>query len=295
MNAPTHERDGFTIGLDPYAPRLNRAMDYIDAHLGDALTLEHVARVAAFSEGHFHRIFKAWTHETLSNFIQRRRLEAAAVRLRHNRWDSITQVAQGSGFSSPETFARAFRRRFGMAASSWRKLDWARLGDAQYPDLSRFSSANVVARRFPQYEHIYWRLHGDYRATASPAWQRFLTWLPSVGLDGTALVGTGLDDPSITPPELCRYDTCALLTQAVDWSTIRASRKVSPAGWYACMPFSGTRNEVGAAWHWLLAHWLPTSGFSLGAGPFLEWFAPGGPPLQVNGIIHAELRMPIQP
>jgi len=289
-------RSGFSgLAQDPYGPRLNRAMDYIDAHLADELALDVVARVAAFSDGHFHRLFKMWTRETLSHFIQRRRLEAAALRLRHNRWDSVTQIAQGSGFASPETFARAFRRQFGMSATDWRKFDWVAEADARLQDTPRFSDAQVSVRKCPDQELLYWRMHGRYEETATLAWQRFLAWLPTLNLGELPLIGIGVDDPSITPDERCRYDTCAVLPASVDWFSARASRKTSPGGWYACMSFRGDRSQIGAAWHWMKSRWLPGSGFSLGASPFLECYAAGASPLPEDGLVEAELRMPVRP
>jgi AraC family transcriptional regulator len=61
-----------------YLARVNRAMDHIEAHLGDDPSLAEIARVAAFSPFHFHRIFGALMGETLTQFIARLRLERAA-------------------------------------------------------------------------------------------------------------------------------------------------------------------------------------------------------------------------
>ena len=54
-------------------PVLN-ALAYIEQHLTDAITPDDVAKEAAFSKFHFHRIFKAITGETLSNYILSRLL-----------------------------------------------------------------------------------------------------------------------------------------------------------------------------------------------------------------------------
>ncbi|WP_341677482.1 helix-turn-helix domain-containing protein [Niveibacterium sp. SC-1] len=289
-------RSGYSgVAQDPYGPRLNRAMDYVDAHLADELGLSVVAGVAAFSEGHFHRLFKMWTRETLNQFIQRRRLETAALRLRHNRWESVTQVAQGVGFATPETFARAFRRQFGMSATDWRKFDWVAAEDAFLQDAPMFSEAQVSVRKCPDLELRYWRMHGRYEETATLAWQRFTAWLPTLGLGELALIGTGVDDPSITPDERCRYDTCVVVPPGADAFSARASRKTAQGGWYACMGFRGERSQIRAAWHWLKSRWLPASGFSLGTSPFLECYVPGATPLTDDGLIEAELRMPIRP
>jgi len=66
-NAPmsSHRRE--------YERRVNRVVDYVQAHLADELTLERLAAVAAFSPFHFHRVFVGITGETLSDFIRRAR------------------------------------------------------------------------------------------------------------------------------------------------------------------------------------------------------------------------------
>ena len=67
------------ITKDEYTARINRVLDYIEANIDTALSLETLAGVAHFSPFHFHRIFKAMTGETLNRFIQRIRVEKAAM------------------------------------------------------------------------------------------------------------------------------------------------------------------------------------------------------------------------
>jgi len=103
-----------------YERRVNRVMDYVQAHLADELTLEKLAAVAAFSPFHFHRVFAAITGETLSDFIRRIRLERAASALGLLHDTSVLEIALRYGFSSAATFARAFKAHFGMSATEWR-------------------------------------------------------------------------------------------------------------------------------------------------------------------------------
>lgn len=103
-----------------YTARINRVTDHIERHLDRELTLEELAGVAHFSPFHFHRIFSAMTGETLGRFILRLRLEKAAALLIYNRSTPVTVIALDCGFSSPATFARAFRKQFGASASEWR-------------------------------------------------------------------------------------------------------------------------------------------------------------------------------
>lgn len=103
-----------------YRSRINRVMDYIETHLAEDLSLATLARVAGFSQFHFHRIFSAMVGETLNQFIGRVRVEKAAAQLLVNPSKSITEIAFDCGFSGSASFARAFRDAFHMSASQWR-------------------------------------------------------------------------------------------------------------------------------------------------------------------------------
>ena len=109
-----------------YIARINRVIDHIEAHLDEPLRLETLAGVAHFSPYHFHRVFHAMVGETLNRFIQRVRCERAALKLVGNPSQSIGAIALDCGFSSSQSFARAFREQFGMSASAWREACLAR-------------------------------------------------------------------------------------------------------------------------------------------------------------------------
>jgi AraC-like DNA-binding protein len=81
-----------------YQKRVNRVLDHIQEHLADELTLADLARVAAFSPFHFHRVFTAITGETLFGFIQRVRIERAAGALSSHPDQSVLAVALDYGF-----------------------------------------------------------------------------------------------------------------------------------------------------------------------------------------------------
>ena len=76
--------------------------------------------MAHFSAFHFHRLFRAWTGETLGDYLRRRRVETGALRLATQPRSTVLEVALAVGFGSGEAFARAFRQRFGATPSAWR-------------------------------------------------------------------------------------------------------------------------------------------------------------------------------
>src|ERR1700693_168525 len=103
-----------------YAQRINRVIDYLRGNLDRQVKLEELAKVACFSEFHFHRIFGAISGETLNNFTNRLRLEKAARLLRYSD-QNLTDIALECGFSSSATFSRAFRSGYDTSPSQFRK------------------------------------------------------------------------------------------------------------------------------------------------------------------------------
>ena len=61
-----------------YKARINKTLDYIEAHLDNQFTLDVLAAVSNFSKFHFHRIFLGVIGETPFQFINRIRLQRAA-------------------------------------------------------------------------------------------------------------------------------------------------------------------------------------------------------------------------
>lgn len=105
-----------------YAERMHRVLAHIDEHIDQPLDLPRLAQVAHFSTFHFHRLFAAWMGQTLGDYLRRRRLEVAAMRMSAQPRLPVLTVALSVGWGSGEAFARAFKTRFGCSPSQWRAL-----------------------------------------------------------------------------------------------------------------------------------------------------------------------------
>src|SRR5271170_1149814 len=101
---------------------------YATGHLDEDVSLRALAGQAGLSAFHLHRVFSAAAGETPKQFTLRLRLGRAAAMLLTTE-DSVLNVALSCGFQSHEAFCRAFRRRFGMAPSAYRKRGFAGGGD----------------------------------------------------------------------------------------------------------------------------------------------------------------------
>ncbi|MDQ0172719.1 AraC family transcriptional regulator [Paenibacillus tundrae] len=99
--------------------RLNEALNYVEENLLYTVDMKEVARIACCSEYHFTRMFSFLSGVTFSEYIRRRRLTLAAMELGRN--DSkIIDLALKYGYTSPDSFTRAFQSMHGVTPSEVR-------------------------------------------------------------------------------------------------------------------------------------------------------------------------------
>ncbi len=105
--------------LDMTARQLRLATDYIEAHLGDELSLDSIAAVPAMSPFRFARAFKKTTGHSPRQYVIARRVERAKELLSSST-DSVAQVAHLVGFSTQSHFTSVFRQRCGVTPKRYR-------------------------------------------------------------------------------------------------------------------------------------------------------------------------------
>jgi AraC-like DNA-binding protein len=97
-----------------------RARDTIDRRYAEPLDIPALARIAAVSEAHFIRTFRATFGETPHRYLQRRRIERAMALLRDTDVP-VTDVCLQVGFGSLGTFSRTFQSLVGQSPSAYRR------------------------------------------------------------------------------------------------------------------------------------------------------------------------------
>jgi AraC-like DNA-binding protein len=99
---------------------LSRVIEFMEANVGSDMTLGCIAKLVDLSPRHLRRLFLAATGVAPSEMFTNIRLERAAHDLRHSR-KSITEISLDCGFSQPQHLATAFRRKFGVTPTAFRR------------------------------------------------------------------------------------------------------------------------------------------------------------------------------
>jgi len=103
---------------------VRRMQEFIEAHLGEQVTLADLARAARYSMYHSARMFKEMTGRTPFEYLRMRRLSAAAVELSKEQ-RRVVDVAFDFVFDSHEGFTRAFTRQFTVPPSRLQEVAWS--------------------------------------------------------------------------------------------------------------------------------------------------------------------------
>lgn len=273
-----------------YKKRVCQAMNFISQNLDRDLTLEEIARSASFSMFHFHRLFKAVVGETIAEFTRRLRLEKAANQLTSDQRLDITTIATNCGFSSSQSFAKAFRQHFGTTPSDYQKSkightlskgDNALSLQATYSPDTAFTSSVISEGRntmkaevkdLPEYNVAYVRKMGPYgKETCEVAFGELMQWAGPRGHVGSGvMLGLYWDNPEITPPVKCRTDACVEVPPGTVPEGSIAIQTVS-SGPYAVCHFEIKADSFQKAWEDAFA-WVIGGGYECDDKPCYEHY-----------------------
>lgn len=272
-----------------YAARIQLAIDYIEAHLTEALSLAEVAHQAAFSSWHFQRLFSALTGEPLKTYIRKRRLSAAAFELQQSQ-QRILAIACKYRFESQAAFTRAFQAQFGCPPGKFRlqprRLPAPLVISADYlnhlsggfnmePEIVNLEALHVVglSNRF-----ISILAPDANNFEVIPAlWDRFNARKSEIqGARPGVAVGLCLceDDPSETENtgELS-YLAGSVISAEPSEPLPEGMRLISiAAGPYARFTHHGELTKLQHTMSYIHLTWSPRSGYQLDQRPEIEWY-----------------------
>ena len=229
----------------PALTRIIPALVHIQAHLDQKLSLDVLAGHVGLSKYHFHDLFQDATGETPKSYVDRLRLEWAALQLRIRR-APVVDVALGCGYRNHETFSRAFRGRFMMSPREWRKQWCRRTPDTRRARFQRtpdeaprggLSPTRIV--RLSRLTVAFLRHLGPYERVPPNNFARLTAWALRRGGGTPLLLGIARDAPGITPAAKIRFDCCVQVP-----TTFEADGEIgcqrTPGGEYAITEYVGS-------------------------------------------------------
>ena len=161
-----------------WVDRMNSVIEYLEANPTEPVNTDTISRLMACPYAVFARSFAPISGLTLTEYVRRRRLSAAACELQSTDL-RVLDVAVKYGYDSADAFAAAFKRMHGITPQDARKAD----APLQfYPRLTfTLMVAGVQALRYRAVERAAFQVLGIRRTTP----QGGGTWA-LVKADGTA-------------------------------------------------------------------------------------------------------------
>jgi len=102
-----------------HEPGMQQALDFIDANLGERLTLMTIAGELRLSPHHFAHVFKRLIGVAPHKYIMQRRLERARQLLVHTDLPLVA-IAMELGYASQSHFSEQFHREVGVTPLTYR-------------------------------------------------------------------------------------------------------------------------------------------------------------------------------
>jgi transcriptional regulator GlxA family with amidase domain len=99
--------------VGPQNVPVQRAIDFIQAHYADKITLDDLALIAALSPYHFQRVFQKHTGLSPHEYLTQVRIKHSQHHLLHGM--PLVDVALAVGFGDQSHFTRCFERVMGLS------------------------------------------------------------------------------------------------------------------------------------------------------------------------------------
>lgn len=263
----------------------DKALWYIESHLGQELSLDEIAGVAAVSRFHLVRAFAAATGLPVMRYVRARRLSEAAKTLARGAPD-ILAVALEAEYASHEAFTRAFRDQFGLPPEAVRargRIDHLSLQEAVIMDSTLADT--LIPPRFVTGAPLLIAGLGERYTCDSAAgipglWQRFNAH------DGTipGQVGPVAYGVCYNSDDAGNFDYIAGI-EVSDFQDLPApfARIRLPEQRYAVFThaehISTIRRTMATIWN----QWLPNSGHGAADAPMFERYGPSFDGMTGNG------------
>lgn len=264
---------------DFHLEQLNKVLNYIDQNLDGDLTLHKISEIGNYSSFHFHRIFRAYTTETLNEYITRKRIEAIASILIRDKSRKISELTYSLGFSSNASLTKNFKKIYGISPSKFRQLSSSpydkiiksKIGQkfekfeeyiCHINELKKWinMNANVISKEIEPIKIVYVNHIGIQ--DLDNAFYKIINWVTKKNLVNEKeleVVRVYNDSFKITSPDKVRMEIGILLKQAVKPEFDIQYKEIKP-GLCLVGSFEINLQELEKAWSSMYI-WMNTNGY----------------------------------
>lgn len=265
--------------------RMNQALAYMEAHLTEEIEMREVARLAQCSEYHFTRMFSFLAGITLSEYIRRRRLTMAAFDIRHSDL-RILDAAVKYGYSSADSFARAFQALHGIPPSEARNPGHSLVAYPRMTFRLTIQGGNEMKYRIVQKEAfriiglmkrvplIYQGVNPEIAAMVNELGEARLVRLKemsNVEPRGLINASTNFSEGRLEHGELDQYIGAAVDRNTSSPDPMYTTLEVAASEWAVFESIGPFPETLQNTWGRIYSEWFPSSGYELAAGPEMLW------------------------
>jgi len=251
---------------------IGKAVAFIENNLYQPIVASDVAKAVSYSYYHFHRYFQAVMGETIGSYIRSRRLTQAALDLVHTD-KKVIDIGLSLYFETAESFTRAFKDRYSVTPSEYRKngVD-VLIGNrqsAQKSDKTVITYAGLTPEILviPEIYIMGIRFKTTVSGNeASAMWQQFNKRVPPDLLTNKRY---GVFETC----ETCSSDTFNMDSESIAFIGIEIPKnypvlngmqiKKLHGGKYAKFIHRGTVDTLIQTYHYIWGVWFPKSGYKL--------------------------------
>lgn len=247
-----------------HVERMKAVVQHIEENLLSEINVTILAKIACYSEFHFHRIFRAFLGESVYHFKKRLLLEKAANLLQFST-QSITDISYMCGYDTPSAFNKAFKSYFLSTPSDVRQQQVFIKFKHNYLEFKMTTPLTPQIKNIENIDVISARAIGSYAESAPQAWGKIMKFAYSNRLMQKDIrsIGISHDNPNITEPDNLRYDACLDLTANIDYEP-ELMKQTIQGGKYAVFLHKGTYDNFPQTYHFIFHHWLPETHYQLG-------------------------------
>lgn len=260
--------------------RYNKLLDFLEKRFKTSIHTHEIEDISFYSYRNINRIFLALQHETIGQFLKRRKLEKAAQYLKFSDIE-ISDIALEVGYSDVAAFSKAFKKHFRCTPSSF-KSSYTFQQKITNQILEEPNKKNDPLLQFeieiiPSFQMLYLQYQGTYEDIKGieRTWKQLLKYADKHDLltDKTIIVGEILDDDEITEFVNCRYNPGIILTEAqkIEVKGMFKVKEVTSQK-YAKFVHKGSHESCFETYNIIYAHWMYDVKLEFADAPILEFY-----------------------